>query len=123
MAAAKAMATAQPSAAANAPVGASSPLGESNSKNHRSGAARPGGHDPEQLNRADYDERAPRIDECWQPIGHAQLEPAMVRVRSARSIGEQCQSIEHMQNASQQLRCLIREQPKRWRAGWQSQQR
>ena len=35
-------------------------------------AVRPCGHDPEELDGADRDERAPRIDERRQPIGHAE---------------------------------------------------
>ena len=56
------------------------------------GAVRPCGHDPEKLDGTDRDERASRIDESRQPIGHAQPEAATAGSRSARSIDEQRQS-------------------------------
>ncbi len=63
------------------------------------GPVRPFGHDPEKLNDADHDERAPRIDERWQPIGHADLEATAARNRPSRSTNKQREPVERIRNA------------------------
>jgi hypothetical protein len=38
----------------------------------------------------------------------------VVRKRAARSVDEQLQTVEHVQNAVGYLRCRVGEQPERW---------
>ena len=78
-------------------------------------AVRPFGNDPEELGGTDHDERAPRVDERREPIGHAKADDAAARNRSSGIGNKQRQPVERVRDAGQHFRRLIGEQPQRRR--------
>ena len=65
-------------------------------EDERVDAVRPGGGDPKQLDCADCEERACRVDDSRQPIGYAESEAALAGRRLVGSIDEQRQRFEHV---------------------------
>ena len=85
------------------------------------GAARPRGHDPEELNGSDRDEHTRCTDVSRQRIGHAKARNTSRRHYSSR-ISQRRQSIQRSRDAEQRLGRRVGHEPQRRRRCWKPQQ-